>query len=381
MQFDAAGRKFGVYLHVPYCTTRCGYCDFNTYTTLEFEPGVAAATWLQTASREVDLAANALINPPEISSVFFGGGTPTLLPAADLVGALKKLQETFGVDSAAEVTTEANPDSVDLPYLQELRAGGFNRISFGMQSAVPQVLKVLDRTHTPGRAADAVEWAVQAGFEHINLDLIYGSPGESLADLETSLQSVLNTAVDHVSAYALTLEPGTRMANQVKRGELQMPDDSFLAQMYELVDDYLNAQGFEWYEVSNWARPNGHCQHNLNYWQNQNWWGIGPGAHSHISGNRWWNVKHPANWTHKLTAGELPIAELEKLDATAIELEELMLGIRLKSGIKADGYNDIKIKQLISDGLLNAAAYETGRLELTRTGRLLADLVIRELGF
>lgn len=381
MQFDAAGRKFGVYLHVPYCTTRCGYCDFNTYTTLEFEPGVAAATWLQTASREVDLAANALINPPEISSVFFGGGTPTLLPAADLVGALKKLQETFGMDSAAEVTTEANPDSVDLSYLQELRAGGFNRISFGMQSAVPQVLQVLDRTHTPGRAAEAVEWAAQAGFEHINLDLIYGSPGESLADLETSLQSVFNTPVDHVSAYALTLEPGTRMANQVKRGELQMPDDSFLAQMYELVDDYLNAQGFEWYEVSNWARPNGHCQHNLNYWQNQNWWGIGPGAHSHISGNRWWNVKHPANWTHKLTAGELPIAELEKLDATAIELEELMLGIRLKSGITVDGYNDIKIKQLISDGLLNAAAYETGRLELTRTGRLLADLVIRELGF
>jgi putative oxygen-independent coproporphyrinogen III oxidase len=376
---SAANRALGFYLHVPYCTTRCGYCDFNTYTNVEFEPGVSRSTWVDTANREIDIARKSLVGAPEISTVFFGGGTPTLLPAADLVKALQKLKSEFGMAEDAEITTEANPDSVDRDYLEELKAGGFNRISFGMQSAVSHVLDVLDRTHTPGKAAEVVQTATEVGFSHINLDLIYGSPGESLADLTQSLDSVIGTSVDHISAYALTLETGTKMAAQVKRGELTMPDDELLAEMYALIDDSLSAQGFEWYEVSNWAKPNGHCQHNLNYWQNQNWWGVGPGAHSHVNGMRWWNVKHPSAWTAQVLSAKVPVADSENLTSTEIDLENLMLGIRLKTGIAARDFQPQLIRDLLSDGLLDPEAEAAGTLRLTRKGRLLADVVIRTL--
>ncbi len=297
------------------------------------------------------------------------------------MAAVNEIVDLFGFVSNPEVTTEANPDTVDEAYLTKLLAGGINRISFGMQSAVPKVLQVLDRTHTPGKAAEVVAAAHQVGFKHINLDLIYGSPGESLDDLQTSLNSVLDTPVDHVSAYALTLESGTRMAAQVRRGELVMPDDSMLADMYHLVDEQLYSFGFEWYEVSNWARENGECQHNLHYWKNHDWWGVGPGAHSHVNGQRWWNVKHPSAWTGQVMAGELPVAESEKLDSEAVQLEKLMLGIRLRDGLPADQYDQSRIQNLVADGLLDADAATAGQLRLTRTGRLLADTVIRTLGF
>ena len=380
MQFPtAANRALGFYLHVPYCTTRCGYCDFNTYTNVEFEPGVSRATWVDTASREIEIARRNLVDAPEISTVFFGGGTPTLLPARDLVQALQKLKLEFGIAADAEITTEANPDSVDREYLQELHEGGFNRISFGMQSAVPHVLSVLDRTHTPGKAAEVVQQAAEVGFAHINLDIIYGSPGESLADLETSLNAVIGTSVDHISAYALTLEAGTKMAAQVKRGEVTMPDDEVLADMYALLDDSLAAQGFDWYEVSNWAKAGGHCQHNLNYWRNQNWWGVGPGAHSHVNGMRWWNVKHPSAWTSQVLPGNVPVAEFENLTESEIELENLMLGIRLRTGLDAQNFSPELVQGLLADGLLDADAKTAGTLRLTRKGRLLADIVIRTL--
>jgi putative oxygen-independent coproporphyrinogen III oxidase len=377
-------RPFGIYLHVPFCASRCGYCDFNTYTATELGGGGAAATYADTITAELRLARRVLGETDlTVATVFVGGGTPTLLPSGDLARMLAAVASEFGLTPGAEVTTEANPDSVDAGYLEQLRAAGFTRMSFGMQSARPHVLATLDRTHTPGRAQECVAWARAAGFEHVSLDLIYGTPGESDADWQASLDAALAAGPDHLSAYALIVEDGTRLAARVRRGELPAPDDDVLADRYLQAEQTLGAAGFDWYEVSNWATsPAARCRHNLGYWASDDWWGAGPGAHSHVGGVRWWNVPHPSAYAARLAAGTSPATGREVLDAPARALERVMLGIRLASGHPladlTDGGRQAATVALDAD-LLEPAAYAAGRAVLTLRGRLLADTVVRAL--
>jgi putative oxygen-independent coproporphyrinogen III oxidase len=369
--------ELGVYLHVPYCSVRCGYCDFNTYTATELGDGASQATYAASAIAEVDLLARVLPGAPAASTVFFGGGTPTLLPSADLVAMLAAVRDRFGLAEDAEVTTEANPDSVTPTSLAALRAGGFTRISFGMQSAVPAVLAVLDRTHDPERVPQAVAWAREAGFEQISLDLIYGTPGESLADWRASVEAALACNPDHVSAYSLIVEDGTALARQVRSGVVPMPDEDDLADKYALVDDLLLAAGLEWYEVSNWARgDDARCRHNELYWRSQNWLGIGPGAHAHVGGVRWWNAKHPTAYAARLAAGESPAQAREVLDADTRLVERVLLEVRLRDGLPLCLVGWAGVEKVVADG---SAVVEGDRLVLTRQGRLLADAVVRDL--
>lgn len=379
-------RPFGFYVHVPFCTVRCGYCDFNTYTADELGPGASRATYAETAIEEVRRARRVLGDAEvPVSTVFLGGGTPTLLNPSDLGSILRAIDDEFGLAPDAEVTTESNPDSVDLAALESLRAQGFNRISFGMQSAVPHVLAVLDRTHDPRRVPAVVEWARAAGFDpagggSISLDLIYGTPEESLADWEASVEAALACAPDHVSAYSLIVEEGTALARRVKRGELPMPDEDDLADKYVLVDDRLEAAGLGWYEVSNWARDEAsRCRHNLLYWTGGDWWGVGPGAHSHVGGVRWWNVKHPAAYAERLAAGRSPAHAREVLDDESRRVERVLLELRLREGLPTDALDATgraAVPGLVEGGLLTETA---GRLVPTRTGRLLADAIVRDL--
>ncbi|QDB78892.1 coproporphyrinogen III oxidase [Georgenia wutianyii] len=386
----SAQRDLGVYLHVPFCRVRCGYCDFNTYTATELGGGASQAAYADTARREIDLAAGVLeragVARREVSTVFVGGGTPTLLPAADLAAMLGHVRATWGLADGAEVTTEANPDSVTAASLEQLAAAGFTRVSFGMQSAVPHVLATLDRTHDPARLPDVVRWARDAGLD-VSVDLIYGTPGESLEDWRTSLEAAVALEPDHVSAYALGIEPGTRMGAQVRRGELPMPDDDDAALKYEVADDVLTAAGLSWYEVSNFARtPERACRHNLAYWRGADWWGVGPGAHSHVGGVRWWNVKHPRAYAQRLEQGTSPGAGREVLDDAARELERVLLGVRLAEGLELEpGTGRVPerhreaVAGLIAEGLIDMPAARAGRILLTRRGRLLADTVVRAL--
>ncbi len=328
-------RPFGFYVHVPFCTVRCGYCDFNTYTAEELGGGVSRQTYVDHAVAEVRLSRSVLGSAElPVGTVFLGGGTPTLLPAEDLGRVLAAIDAEFGLASDAEVTTEANPDSVDLAYLERLRAAGYNRISFGMQSAVPHVLATLDRTHDPERVPGVVADARAAGFDQISLDLIYGTPGETAADWATSVEAALACEPDHVSAYSLIVEDGTALARRVKRGELPMPDEDDLADKYAAADDLLAAAGLEWYEVSNWARDEAaRCRHNLGYWTGADWWGVGPGAHSHVDGVRWWNVKHPAAYGDRLAASVSPAHAREVLDAETRHVERVLLEVRIREGL------------------------------------------------
>jgi putative oxygen-independent coproporphyrinogen III oxidase len=375
---------FGLYVHVPFCATRCGYCDFNTYTSDELGPGANRSEYAGTAIAELQQAA-AILGPdlPEVSTVFVGGGTPTLLPAGDLVAVLAAVRDLFPVTDGVEVTTEANPETVTPESLARLREGGFTRISLGMQSAAEHVLAVLDRRHTPGRAVEAAAEARAAGFEHINLDLIYGAPGESAGDWAASLDAVLAAPVDHVSAYALIVEAGTRLARRIDRGELPMPDDDMLADRYEQADATLRTAGFDWYEVSNWATSDAaRCRHNELYWANANWWGVGPGAHSHVGGLRWWNVKHPAAYADRLTAGHSPVQDSELVDDAARALETVMLGLRLRDGLPVTALSAVgrrRAADAVERGLLEPGAYAAGRAVLTDRGRLLADALVRDL--
>ncbi|WP_456825466.1 radical SAM family heme chaperone HemW [Cellulomonas sp. P5_E12] len=378
-------RAFGVYLHVPFCTVRCGYCDFNTYTATELGGGASQRAYADTALREIELARAVLADlpPRPVSTVFVGGGTPTVLAVPDLARMLGGVREGWGLADDVEVTTEANPDSVTPESLVALAEAGFTRVSFGMQSAVPHVLATLDRTHDPRRIPDVVRWAREAGLA-VSLDLIYGTPGESLDDWRTSVESALETGVDHVSAYALVVEAGTRMAVQVRRGELELPDGDDQAAKYELADDLFEAAGLGWYEVSNWARtPADACRHNLSYWRGDDWWGIGPGAHSHVGGVRWWNVKHPRAYADRLERGLSPAAGRETVTGEGAVLERLMLGVRLASGLPLDALPTEarpSVAGLVADGLVDGHAATGGRrIVLTRRGRLLADAVVRTL--
>ena len=373
-------RPLSFYVHVPFCSVRCGYCDFNTYTAVELGGGASQATFADTAIEEVRLARRVLgdMDVP-VGTVFFGGGTPTLLPAQDLSRVLDAVRQEFGLTADAEVTTESNPDSVDEAALVALREGGFNRISFGMQSAVPHVLSVLDRTHDPRRVPLVVEWARAAGFDEVSLDLIYGTPGESLDDWSRSVEAALACAPDHLSAYALIVEEGTALARQVRRGVVPMPDDDDLADKYVVADDLFAAAGMGWYEVSNWARrPESACRHNLAYWRGADWWGVGPGAHSHVGGVRWWNVKHPAAYAGRLREGASPAHAREVLDAEIRRVERVLLETRLSDGLPLDVLDDAG-RAAVPDLVARRLVEKGDPLVLTREGRLLADAVVRDL--
>jgi len=371
-------RPFGVYVHVPFCATRCGYCDFNTYTAQELGSAASPQSWMEGLRAELDLAAAVLGTAPTADTVFVGGGTPSLLGADGLSAVLEAVRGSFGLSPGAEVTTESNPESTSPAFFAGIRGAGFTRVSLGMQSAAAHVLRVLDRTHTPGRPVAAAREARAAGFDHVNLDLIYGTPGETDADLAGSLAAVLDAGVDHVSAYALIVEDGTAMARRVRRGELPMPDDDVLADRYEQLDAGLRKAGLDWYEVSNWAADDdARCRHNLGYWDGGDWWGAGPGAHSHVGGMRWWNVKAPAKYSSLLAAGASPAVGREVLTPEEQHTERVMLTARLRSGLPVAELDSGELaagQTAVRDGLLT----EHGdRLVLTARGRLLADAVVR----
>jgi oxygen-independent coproporphyrinogen-3 oxidase len=378
---DVGARGFGVYVHVPFCASRCGYCDFNTYAPGE---GASRDGYLDAILAEIALAARVLDRPPaRVDTVFVGGGTPTLLPAADLGRILEEVDKTWGLATGAEVTTEANPESVDPTSLRALKAAGFTRISLGMQSASPAVLKILDRQHTAGRAPAAAAEARDAGFEHVNLDLIYGTPGETAEEFAASLDTVVAAGVDHVSAYALIVEDGTRLAARMRRGDLPYPSDDVAADRYLAADEALSAAGLGWYEVSNWAGSiEARCRHNLLYWTGGDWWGFGPGAHSHVGGVRWWNVKHPTTYASRLAAGVSPGQGREILTADERGMEDVMLRLRLAEGLPMstlDTAGRAAAARALGAGLLEPDAFAAGTAALTRNGRLLADAVVRDL--
>ncbi|MEV6274925.1 radical SAM family heme chaperone HemW [Nocardia sp. NPDC051832] len=381
---DFGGGPFGIYIHVPFCATRCGYCDFNTYTAGELGTSASPQSWLEALRGELGTAAAAFdalpSDIPAVETIFVGGGTPSLLGGAGLTSVLDAVRAEFTLAAGAEVTTESNPESTSPEFFEQLRIGGFTRVSLGMQSAAQHVLKILDRTHTPGRAVAAAKEARAAGFDHVNLDLIYGTPGERVADLDASLDAVLDAGVDHVSAYSLIVEDGTAMARKVRRGELPAPDDDVLAARYERIDSRLAAAGLSWYEVSNWAaNDSARCRHNLGYWDGGDWLGAGPGAHSHVGGVRWWNVKHPARYADRVALGGLPAAGWEALSDEERYTERVMLTVRLRTGLPMrdlDPAGSAAADRVIADGLAELVG---NRLILTARGRLLADGVVRDL--
>jgi putative oxygen-independent coproporphyrinogen III oxidase len=376
-------RPLGIYIHVPFCTTRCGYCDFNTYTAAELgsEPGASRAGYVDAAIHALGRAARVLgPDAAAVSTIFVGGGTPTVVPPDDLGRLIVAVRNHFGLAPDAEVTTESNPESIDFAGLQRLRELGFNRISFGMQSAVPQVLATLDRTHTPGRPLQAVTDAKVAGFANISLDLIYGTPGESASDWLESLEAALSAAPQHISAYALIVEDGTRLAARIRRGELPPTDEDDLADKYLIADDQFAAAGYTAYEVSNWSQSAAtRCRHNLGYWRSHHWWGIGPGAHSHVGGVRWWNLKHPQAYASRLASGLSPAQARELLSAEQRRIERIMLELRLADGLSTSLLTSTEKSRLGHLVAQRLAVVKDGMLILARDGRLLADGVIRDL--
>ena len=365
---------FGVYVHVPFCSTRCGYCDFNTYTPSETETSYAA--YLDALDRELELAAAQHSHVAD--TVFIGGGTPSLLGADGLGRILERIRKTFGLKPGAEVTTESNPESTSPEYFAGLKEHGFTRVSLGMQSASTPILKVLDRQHTPGRAVAAATEAQAAGFEHVNLDLIYGTPTETEDDVKRSLDAVLEAGVDHVSAYSLIVEDGTAMSRKIQKGQLPAPQEDTYADRYELIADTLEGAGFSWYEVSNWAKAGGECRHNLIYWRGGNWWGAGPGAHGYVGRTRYMNVKRPERYNQLLAEGGLPVHSSETITDEEHHFEQIMLGLRLQEGIPrvwvGDGAQGVVDKH-VRAGLLVADE----RIRVTDAGRLLADGIITDI--
>ena len=374
---------FGIYLHVPFCATRCGYCDFNTYTAGELGSDASTGSYLDAIVRELELALPRveaeLGHIPTADTVFIGGGTPSLLGATGLNNLISGVKNTFGLTAGAEVTTESNPESTSPELFEGLLEAGFTRVSLGMQSIAPNVLQVLDRTHTPGRAPAAAKEAIAAGFQHVNLDMIYGTPGETDDDVRATVAAAIDAGVDHVSAYSLIVEEGTAMGRKVRRGELPEPDEDALADRYAIIDAALQEAGMGWYEVSNWAKPDGQCRHNMLYWRDGNWWGAGPGAHGHLEGSRLVNVKHPARYAREVSSGELPLSAVETLTDYDRHTEKIMLGLRLREGISEELIDDgaaQTVNKHIDAGLLQR---DSDRIMLTDTGRLLADGIITDI--
>ena len=377
-------KTMSAYVHIPFCRVRCGYCDFNTYTATELR-GVSRASYVEELKKEIALSIDVLqradVSLRPLHTVFFGGGTPTLLPVSDLADALQALRDSHGIEPEAEITVEANPDTLTAEYVDGLVRAGFTRVSVGMQSAVPHVLSALDRTHNPAAVDQAVSTIHSAGLE-ASIDLIYGAPGESLADWRRSLEQAISLNTGHISAYALIVEDGTALARKISSGAMNAPDDDLQAEMYELADELLSKAGFQWYEISNWAKSQQQqSQHNLAYWNNQDWWGYGPGAHSAIGGTRFWNDKHPATYAGRLAEAHSPALSYETPDQQAVTLEQVLLGSRLAAGIPTQGHDPQAISTLIARGLIDGERAIEGRIVLTLSGRLRADEVVRELLF
>jgi oxygen-independent coproporphyrinogen-3 oxidase len=373
------------YIHIPYCVKRCGYCDFNTYTPSELK----IATGLSEVSNSyIDLLlleikqAKAQVGSAFVPSIFFGGGTPSLMEPSDIGRVITQIRQEFDLNSDAEITMECNPDTVTKENLAAFREVGVNRVSFGMQSAVPHVLATLDRTHNPENLLQVTTWAKEVGFSEISVDLIYGTPGETLADWQKSIDAALALPITHISAYALIIEEGTKLAAQIKRGEVAPVDDDLAAEKYLLADKAFTAAGFQWYELSNWAKPDSLSKHNLAYWLGENWWGAGPGAHSHLNGKRFWNVKHPNLYKEKIQSNLSPIADSEVLEEIQIASEKLMLSLRLPSGVEKESLNQDQISDLsdyVESGHLDLLNWNQGRATLTLEGRLIADQILRQI--
>jgi len=374
------------YIHIPYCVKRCGYCDFNTYTPAELQltEGLTqiSNSYIDLLVKEIEFARNQVGESAIVPSIFFGGGTPSLMEASDIKRVITAISKQFKLDPIAEVTLETNPDTVTKEKLKQFYDAGVNRISFGMQSSVLHVLKTLDRTHNPENLPQVTKWASEVGFKEISVDLIYGTPGESKQDWQQSIDSALALPISHISAYALIVEEGTKLAAQIKRGEIAKPDDDLTAEKYIMADKAFTTAGFNWYELSNWAKPNSQSKHNLAYWLGHNWWGAGPGAHSHINGKRFWNVKHPNLYKQKIQANETVILDSEVLKGSQIESERLMLSIRLPQGLEKNSLNNQQILELtdyVNSGHLDQENWNLGRATLTLDGRLIADRIVREI--
>jgi putative oxygen-independent coproporphyrinogen III oxidase len=373
------------YVHIPYCVKRCGYCDFNTYTPAELQisDGLSqiSNSYIDLAIQEIEQA-RLQVGEATVPTIFFGGGTPSLMEAADIARVITKIKNSFQLSDDCEITLETNPDTVDKQKLAAFKEAGINRISVGMQSAVVHVLKTLDRTHNPQNLQQVTQWASEVGFKDISVDLIYGTPGESLADWQLSIDAALALPINHISAYALIVEEGTKLANGIKRGEIGNVDDDLTAEKYLMADQAFSNAGFTWYELSNWSKPNGESKHNSAYWLNHNWWGVGPGAHSHIDGKRWWNVKHPNLYKTKITNNEFPVLDQEILEPIQVESERLMLSIRLPSGVRKDSLSTEQLKILqpyVDSGALDLKNWGAGSVSLSLSGRLIADRIVREI--
>ena len=374
------------YIHIPYCIKRCGYCDFNTYTPSELQitTGLKNITNSYTTLliTEIKSARKQVGERAVVPSIFFGGGTPSLMEAEDIKSIISTIGSEFDLAGDIEITLESNPDTVDKDKLEKFYQAGINRISFGMQSAVPHVLATLDRTHNPDSLYQVTKWASEVGFKEISVDLIYGTPGESKSDWQKSIDAALSLPITHISAYALIIEEGTKLAAQIKRGEVDQVDDDLTAEKYLMADSAFTKFGFNWYELSNWSKVNSESKHNLAYWLGKNWWGAGPGAHSHLNGKRFWNVKHPNLYKQKIDANESPVADSEDLKELQIESERLMLSIRLPSGVEKNTLNEQQILDLsgyVESGHLDKGDWDNGRATLTLDGRLIADRIVREI--
>jgi oxygen-independent coproporphyrinogen-3 oxidase len=377
--------KLSFYVHIPYCVKRCGYCDFNTYTPAELQisDGLSqiSNSYIDLVIQEIEQA-RLSVGEATVPTIFFGGGTPSLMEASDIARVITKIKNSFKLSDDCEITLETNPDTVDKQKLAAFKDAGINRISIGMQSAVDHVLKTLDRTHNPQNLPQVTQWASEIGFKDISVDLIYGTPGESLSDWQVSIDAALALPINHISAYALIVEEGTKLANAIKRGEIGNVDDDLTAEKYLMADQAFSKAGFTWYELSNWSKPSGESKHNSAYWLNQNWWGVGPGAHSHIDGKRWWNVKHPNLYKTKITNNESPVLDQEILEPIQIESERLMLSIRLPSGVSKESLSSEQLMILqpyVESGALDLNNWSAGSVSLSLNGRLIADRIVREI--
>ena len=374
------------YFHIPYCVKRCGYCDFNTYTPAELKISTGleqiSNSYIDLLLQEIDSVREQIVGEITVPSIFFGGGTPSLMQPNDIGRVISKIKNEFDLPLNSEITLECNPDTVTKDSLENFKKVGINRVSFGMQSAVPHVLATLDRTHKPENLAQATTWANEVGISEISVDLIYGTPGESITDWQTSLDSALALPITHISAYALIIEEGTKLAAQIKRGEVPEVDDDLVADKYLIADKAFKEAGFEWYELSNWSKPGSESKHNMAYWNGDNWWGAGPGAHSHLNGKRFWNVKHPNLYKERIQNKQSAVADSEVLKKDQIESERLMLLLRLPSGIEKQTLNQNQLSELsefVESGHLDRANWNQGRASLTLNGRLIADRILRKI--
>lgn len=378
--------KLPFYIHIPYCVKRCGYCDFNTYTPAELQisSGLTeiSSSYIDLLIEEIKSVRIQVDERAQVPSIFFGGGTPSLMEASDIGRVIQVIRQEFDLEDDAEITLECNPDTVTAEKLTAFRDVGVNRLSFGMQSAVKHVLATLDRTHDPESLKQVTNWAKEIGFDQVSVDLIYGTPGESMQDWQQTIASALSLPINHISAYGLIIEEGTKLAAQIKRGQVGEIDDDLMADKYLYADQEFTKAGFTWYELSNWAKPNGMSKHNISYWSGDNWWGVGPGAHSHINGKRFWNVKHPNLYKEKITSHQSPVAQSEQLESNQIESERLMLSLRLPSGIQKNTLNEDQVLQLTNyllTGHLDKSQWNLGRATLTLDGRLIADQILRQI--